>query len=397
MKTMAKPQILVAVGGYLPSHTAGGWPRSIANLVEALGDEFEFLIVTSGSDYQEPNPDQGVVIDEWNTVGRARVFYASATFKTVRKLAELVRATPHDILYLNSFFNEFTIRLLVARRLRLIPDRPVILAPRGEFSEAAVALKRWKKRPYLAVAKLAGLCRRVTWQASSQYESQSMQGALGAAVAPDCRTVVIAPNLVSHVPTSHEPDRIRQAADDPLRICFLSRIVRKKNLDYALRVSAQVTVPAEFHIHGVAEDRSYWQDCQSLIKRLPPNVTTRYHGATSHAEVMSALAQCDLFFLPTRDESFCHVIYEALAAGLPVLVSDRTPWRGLEKLRVGWDLPLDQPSRFVAVIEAQAHAFGELQRQQREHSRAYARAIAADEGAVDASRLLFANVLRVGT
>ena len=45
--------------------------------------------------------------------------------------------------------------------------------------------------------------------------------------------------------------------------------------------------------------------------------------------------------LPTHGESFGHIIVEAWAAGCPVLISDRTPWRELREQGVGWDVPLD--------------------------------------------------------
>ena len=83
-------------------------------------------------------------------------------------------------------------------------------------------------------------------------------------------------------------------------------------------------------------------------------MTVKYHGVIKHEEVARELAGHDLFFLPTWGENFGHVIHEALAAGLPVLISDKTPWRNLEDQGVGWDLPLDAPEKFRRVIEDQS-------------------------------------------
>jgi glycosyltransferase involved in cell wall biosynthesis len=54
----------------------------------------------------------------------------------------------------------------------------------------------------------------------------------------------------------------------------------------------------------------------------------------------------DLFILPTLGENYGHVIVEAWAAGVPVLLSDQTPWRGLSGKRIGWDFPLSSPHLF---------------------------------------------------
>jgi glycosyltransferase involved in cell wall biosynthesis len=45
------------------------------------------------------------------------------------------------------------------------------------------------------------------------------------------------------------------------------------------------------------------------------------------------------------------VILEALVAGCPVLLSDKTPWRELAREGVGWDIPLDKPDEFRAVLQ----------------------------------------------
>ena len=50
-------------------------------------------------------------------------------------------------------------------------------------------------------------------------------------------------------------------------------------------------------------------------------------------------------------DSFGHVILEALSAGLPVIISDQTPWRDLASKQTGWDLPLEQGDQFIAVLQ----------------------------------------------
>src|SRR5205807_53821 len=97
---------------------------------------------------------------------------------------------------------------------------------------------------------------------------------------------------------------------------------------------------------GPQEDAGYWTECESLIARLPGNIEVRYCGFVPSEGVGEVMRQHDLYLLPTLGENFGHGILEALANGCPVLISDRTPWRGLEAQGVGWDLPLDQPERF---------------------------------------------------
>jgi hypothetical protein len=73
----------------------------------------------------------------------------------------------------------FTLHPLLARRLHLVPARPTVLAPRGEFSHGALMLKRFKKTVYRTATRLARLDRRLIWQASSDYEATDIQRFLG--------------------------------------------------------------------------------------------------------------------------------------------------------------------------------------------------------------------------
>jgi glycosyltransferase involved in cell wall biosynthesis len=75
-----------------------------------------------------------------------------------------------------------------------------------------------------------------------------------------------------------------------------------------------------------------------------------FAGEVANKNVPSFLAVNHIFALPTSGENFGHAIFEALAHGKPVLVSDQTPWRGLEPKTAGWDLPLDQPAAFENAI-----------------------------------------------
>ncbi len=113
-----KPIILCFVAHYLPGYRSGGPVRTIANFVDHLGDEFDIRIVTRDRDALDTEPYPGVQIDAWNKVGKVQVFYASKKTVNLRGIAKLIRETPHDVLYLNSFFAfGFTTLPLLARRL----------------------------------------------------------------------------------------------------------------------------------------------------------------------------------------------------------------------------------------------------------------------------------------
>ena len=174
---------------------------------------------------------------------------------------------------------------------------------------------------------------------------------------------------------------------------FLSRLDRKKNLDGALTILKDVKGDLQLNIYGPVEDRSYWAQCQELIKALPANVRVQYQGSVKPEEVAGVMMEHDLFFMPTRGENFGHVIMEALMAGCPVLISDQTPWRTLEEKGVGWDLPLSEPTRFRSIIEDCIRMDEEEFSQWSKAASAYALSIARDQNVIQQNRRLFQSVM----
>jgi glycosyltransferase involved in cell wall biosynthesis len=380
------------IGSYLPGYKAGGPLRTLVNMVERLGDDFEFKIVALDRDLGDTKPYPGIKVDTWNKVGKADVFYMSPGMLSLGGFKKILCSTEYDVVYLNSFFAPyFTIKPLLLRRFRLIPDKPLILAPRGEFSAGALGLKKTKKQLYMLAANVLGLYHDIVWQASSEHEDTDIRRLLGTDV-----NVVIAPDLAPLVPVADELSPKGEKKRGSLRILFLSRIARMKNLDSALKILEGVKGKIQFDIYGPLEDSMYWAECQKIIERLSPNIEIRFCDRLSHQVVPRVMRSYDLFFLPTLGENFGHVILEALCAGCPVLLSDQTPWRNLGKKGVGWDVPLDEPDTFRNILQRcidMDHA--EYQRWS-ERAREYGLQVSRDEKTVESNRQLFLNTLKKG-
>jgi glycosyltransferase involved in cell wall biosynthesis len=395
-------RVLTLVKHYLPGYKSGGPIRSLANLVERLGDEFDFTIVAYDRDSGDARPYPGAASNTVHRIGKAEVVYLDAARRHFRNLARVITACRPDVLYINSFFqSQFGATPIILRYLGLLPDVPVILAPRGEFCVGALGLKAAKKRAYLALARALGMHRDITWQASSSFEAAEIhqqiarRGGGRPPTAPRDAVLVVpvVPDLLPATPAPRRRDGHAKVAGH-LRAMFLSRIAPKKNLLGALHMLAAVRGSVELTIYGPIEDPRYWSKCQDAIGTLPANIRVRYAGPVEHAQVADAMARHDLFFFPTLGENYGHVIVEAMMAGCLVLLSDRTPWRNLTAAGVGWDLPLEQPERFGAVLDECIAMDGPTFAAWSERATAFALHQATDPGTVEANRQLFRGVIR---
>jgi glycosyltransferase involved in cell wall biosynthesis len=383
----AKPIVLTFVNYYLPGYKAGGPLRTISNMVEAMGDDLDFRVVTSDRDatdtaaYSVLEGRSG-----WQDVGKAKVLYLSPDQKYFANIVKIIRQTQHDTVYLNSLFDShFTLKPLLGRRLGLMPKSRYVIAPRGELSTGALELKALKKKAFLSASHLSGFYRDLIWQASSERELQDIRMTMGA-IAPDIRIASDLPAIASRQVSSVSRSRPK---GEPLRVGFLSRISPMKNLDYALEVLHQVKLPVRFDIYGPVRDEAYWSRCQEIMSSLPDHVVATYCGSVEHDRVSSILAEYDLFFLPTLGENYGHAIVEALAVGTPVLIADTTPWRDLAAIGVGWELSLAKPEVFVEKIQHMGTLSPPEQTRMRTQAMLFAERQRMDSDVVKANKQLF--------
>lgn len=393
MQSHQKPIILTFTSFYLPGFRGGGPIRSISNLVKRLADEFDLPVITGDCDLGTVTPYQGINIDKWNLVDGCKVFYVSENDISISKILYLILEQHPDVIHLNSFFDfKFTQRVVWAKRLGRLKSLPICIAPKGEFSKGALAQKRWKKKLFIALTRIAGLYKGVHWHASSDLEAADIRRALPWVKLEE---ISIALNLAPLPDVRQARTSRRPPIADELVIAFLSRIVPKKNLSFALKVLAKVGVPVRLLVYGPLEDDAYWIVCEALMQQLPPNVQVEYKGIVLPHEVLPSLTQADLFFFPTLGENYGHVIHEALSAGLPVLLSDQTPWAKVVDNKVGWVYPLGDVQPYVQAIESYWALGVEARAAMADRAIAYGDEVSRNDGAVQDHSSMF-NKLVLG-
>lgn len=344
---MTKPKVIIFGQYFRPAYLAGGSAQSLSNLVDHLHADLDIAVVCRDRDLGVATPFD-LPRNQWYDDGQCRIWYETLSWRSPLHFLRLLRAERWDMIYANSYHNlyfSFVVRLLA--RLGLAKGNPhVVLAPRGEFARNAIAMGAARKTWYRRISGWLGLHHRVTWQASGQHEADDVAKHIPAAIG---RTAIV-PDLTPRADADALPPPAEKQAGS-LRLVMVARIAPIKNVRFAIEVLRGVTHNVRFDLYGPLEDPAYWAECEAVIATLPANVRVAWHGPIGRTELTARLAEAHAFLMPTFGENFGHSIFEALQAGLPVMISDQTLWRDLAAQHAGHDLPLANSAAYTAAIE----------------------------------------------
>ncbi len=377
-----KKHILVCIDWYLPGYKAGGPIRSCANIVAALKDDFYFSVITSDTDFSDETPYSNVKSNTWNfTEDGTRVYYFSKDNLSYEAISKVIKEEKPDILYMNSFFSEqFTLYPLLYSKGN-IPN--VIIAPRGMLGKGALQLKSFKKKIFIWAMRLLGGYNHVRWHASTPQEEKEIKNVVGKKA-----KVHVALNLSS---VKIADGVFKSKVVNELKMVFFSRVSQKKNLHMVLELLQKVKsgFKITFDIYGTLEDTAYWQQCEKLMAELPEHITANYKGVVASEKIPEVFLNYHFSILPTMHENYGHSIVESFAQGVPVIISDQTPWKNLYASKAGWDFALNIPDQFIYAIETCAQMNQETFNQWQQGALNYARKILNNDEVLKQNKLLF--------
>ena len=350
---MKKTSVAVMSRYGFPAVQSGGTVRSVTSFADSLSSFLDITVYSINKDIRSQKQLQGVLPGKPVLRGGWHSVHCKASLVGYLALLMLVVRKKPDYLYLNSFFDIYFSVIPYSIFRIFFARTKIVLAPRGELSALALQIKGKRKLFFLRLIGFFDIYKNVTWQASTELEKEQI---INAEITKKPK-VLIASDMVS-LPVDRVFDEaffrnkiMTSMKSGAINLCYLSRITPIKNLEFCIEVLMHVKALVKFNIYGVIEDDRYCTRVSEKIRLLPKNIEVHFYGPVTREQLEGIFNKSCLFFLPTLGENFGHAIFESLCFGVPVLISNTTPWRGLEAHGCGWDIPLECIEDYTKAVE----------------------------------------------
>jgi len=254
---------------------------------------------------------QGVNVQLFGPVGRPLLWPHGSKELLGRQLANA------DVVHIHGLWEE-----ILHRAARGAGATPYIISPHGMLDPWSLRQSRWRKRIYIAVR-----LRRNLGSAAALHFTTAQERDLVARFALKSGSIIepcgVDLGEFADLPPGGDFRKKYPILLNRKLIIFMSRIHPKKGLDLLVPAFSKLKDrDAVLAIAGPDSD-GYQHQVESMVKAHGVQHRVVFTGMLRGVDRLAALADADLFVLPSYQENFGVVVVEALAAGTPVIISDQ--------------------------------------------------------------------------
>lgn len=331
-------------------NTYGGPAKSVPYLAKYLTDlgfdQKIFSIRLKKNEKNEIIAKYKLSWESFDAEGIKKLRYSSSL------AGELSRIHNHQKKHLLHVHNLWNFIPYIAYKISIKKGIPYVISPRGSLYPWAINYKKYRKLFSWNVFQKKVLESAACIHATDISEVEAIRH-LGIK-----NDIALIPNGIDINEFSSNKNKIecKQVVGlNPQRkyIIFMSRIHPKKGLHFLAQSFAEIShkyKDVDLLIAGPIEDRAYFQKVTSIIDRFGLNKRFNFLGFLEGEKRIDYLNAADYFILPTHSENFGIAIAEALAAGLPVITTDGTPWKEIEGESAGYIIKLSTENLTKAII-----------------------------------------------
>lgn len=133
-------------------------------------------------------------------------------------------------------------------------------------------------------------------------------------------------------------------------ILCICRIHPIKGLENLIRAWAKSSLANFKLIIAGPDENNYRTYLKNLVNSLNLNNSVIFRDEVNESEKVALYQSSKFFILPSFTENFGTAIAESLSHGLPVITTNRTPWKDLDFFNCGWSVDIGV-NPLVAVLD----------------------------------------------
>lgn len=178
---------------------------------------------------------------------------------------------------------------------------------------------------------------------------------LAEAIQPYCRKpVAVVPNLVKETFFDRGP---RPETDRPFRFITVGALMHKKGMDTLLAAFALAAGEEDMTL-TVCGDGPEREALKRQAEELGIAGRVEFAGQVSREECARRLRESHAFVLASRVETFGVVFVEAMAAGLPVIMTKTDAWKALIREETGLAVEVDDTPALARAMTEMVRGYG---------------------------------------
>jgi glycosyltransferase involved in cell wall biosynthesis len=288
----------------------------MASAVAARGHNVSIYTTDFGGHPKPSTPEQAAVDIQVFPVQWPSAWKPS--FPMARQLAD--RIDTYDVVHLHSLylFHDW-VGGVMARRAKV----PYIVRPHGLLDP--YIWKRSRARKWLTEVLFQT---RVLEHAAAIHYTSELEREISAPYAgPAPPRIVPLGVRLDELETLPSPEIFHQRFPETAGrrvVLFLSRLHEKKGLDLLVPAFAAALQGApDLHLAIAGPDDGVLERTQALVREHGIAQHTTFTGMLKGEDKLSAFAASSMFALPSYSENFGIAVVEAMAAGVPVVISDQ--------------------------------------------------------------------------
>jgi glycosyltransferase involved in cell wall biosynthesis len=215
----------------------------------------------------------------------------------------------------------------------------------------ALRRSRWKKEMARLLFENSNFRQARLWRALTSEEAdqiRQVQPAARICVVPNgLWTGQFAENAPSATPLAQHPELAKKKW-----LLFLSRVHAKKGVDVLIKAWAEISSRfPEWHLVVAGPDDGYLSNAVALAAELGVSDSVCFPGLLRGATKRAVLQRSGAFVLPSYSEGFSMAVLEALASGLPCVITPNCHFPEVETCGGGLVVEPQQASLAKALFD----------------------------------------------